>query len=144
MALQSQGCAIYISTNATTGTTVTKLGELVSFNGPSGQAAVIDVTHLLSTAKERLIGLRDEGELSMTLNYSPSDTGQSAFITDRANRTKRKFIVKMSDTAAAETSHVIEMKGYCMGWSIAGAVDDKISANAVIAITGPASYTTWA
>ena len=35
--------------------------NIVSFQGPGGQAQVIDVTNLSSTAKEKRMGLRDEG-----------------------------------------------------------------------------------
>ena len=44
--------------------------NVVSFQGPGGQASVIDVTNLASTAKEKRVGLRDEGQLSLSFQFS--------------------------------------------------------------------------
>ncbi|MEK7454772.1 MAG: phage tail tube protein [Pseudomonadota bacterium] len=41
-----------------------------------GSAAVVDVSDLDSDAKEKLIGLPDEGQISISLNYIESDPGQ--------------------------------------------------------------------
>ena len=54
-------------------TTFETIPNVVSFQGPGGQAAVIDVTNLASTAKEKRVGLRDECQLSLTLHYNPDD-----------------------------------------------------------------------
>jgi len=99
MAYEAQGCAIYTSTNGVTRTTDTKIGEVTDFTGPGGAAAVIDITHLGSTAKEKMIGLRDEGQLSMTMNFVATDAGQITFISDRAARTKRTYVLKFNDAA---------------------------------------------
>ena len=98
------------------------------------------MTHLLSTAKEKLVGLRDEGQVSMTLNLSFSDAGQIALRADRASRSRRKCVIKFNDSAtdAARTKAIFD--GYCMGFSVTGAVDNKVSANAVIEITGAVTY----
>jgi hypothetical protein len=57
MAMESQGVSVYFSTSSANSTAAAALVEqVVSFNGPSGSAGVIDVTHLGSTAKEKLIG----------------------------------------------------------------------------------------
>lgn len=137
MAMESQGCRFFWSTS-TAQSTAQKIGEVVDFSGPGGGAAVIDITHLESTAKEKMIGLRDEGQFSMTLNYNATDTGQIALIADRASRTKRKGLLKMNDTA---TSCAV-FKGYCLQFNIMGAQDNKITANAAIEITGGVTYTT--
>ena len=47
-------------------TTFETIPNVVSFQGPGGQASVIDVTNLASTSKEKRVGLRDEGQLSLT------------------------------------------------------------------------------
>jgi len=138
MAYEAQGCAIYTSTNGIVRTTDTKIGEVTDFTGPGGAAAVIDITHLGSTAKEKMVGLRDEGQLSMTMNFVATDVGQIAFISDRASRTKRTYVLKFNDAA----THGCDFQGYAMQFSIAGAVDNKITANAVIEISGAVTYTT--
>jgi len=140
MAIESQGTKLFwsSSTAASTSADTALIGEVTDFTGPGGQAAVIDVTNLLSTAKEKLIGLRDEGQLSMTLNFSATDKAQENLRVDRAARTKKRVTMKFVDTNTA----IAIFKGYCLSYSISGAVDNKITANAVIEITGAVTYST--
>ena len=137
MAIEAQGTRLFWS--ATTGaSTAVPIGEVTDYTGPGGQAGVIDITHVLSTAKEKLIGLRDEGQLSMTLNFSGTDAGQTALRADRASRAKKHCTMKFTDTATS----VALFMGYCLAYSITGAVDNKVTAQAVIEITGTVTYTT--
>jgi hypothetical protein len=141
MAFEAQGTEFFWSTSTAASTsTAVLIGEVIDFSGPGGQASVIDVTNLLSTAKEKLIGLRDEGQLSMSLNLSMSDAGQVALRADRATRTKRKAVIKFNDntTDAAKTKAIFD--GYVLGFSVSGAVDDAVKANCVIEITGAVTY----
>jgi len=140
MAIESQGITFFWSSNGTTRSTAAGsiIGEITDFSGPGGQAAVIDITSLESTAKEKLIGLRDEGQLSISLNCNTTQAGQALLIADRAARTKKRWVIKFGD----ETSNEAVGEGYCLGYSISGAVDNKVSANAVIEIDGPVTYTT--
>ena len=141
MAFEAQNTEFYWSDSTAASTAAARLvGEVTDFSGPGGQANIIDVTHLGSTAKEKLVGLRDEGQLSMSMNLSFSDTAQIALRADRATRTKRKCVIKFNDSAtdAARTKAIFD--GYVLGFSITGAVDNKVSANAVIEITGAVTY----
>ena len=139
MAWESQNTRLYWSSSTARSTTVDALiGEVTDFTGPGGAAAVIDVTHLLSTAKEKLPGLRDEGQLSMSLSFAATNTAQKAMINDRAARNRRCWQIHFSDTATS----VCFGKGYVLQFSVSGAVDQKVSANAVIEIDGAVSWTT--
>lgn len=141
MAFEAQGTEFYWSTSTAASTAAGALvGEVTDFNGPGGQANIIDVTNLGSTAKEKLVGLRDEGQVSMSLNLSFSDAGQIALRADRASRTRRKCVIKFNDstTDAAKTKAIFD--GYVLGFSVSGAVDDKVGANCVIEITGAVTY----
>jgi hypothetical protein len=141
MAFESQGTEFYWSTSTAASTAAGHIvGEVTDFGGPGGQAAVIDVTNLGSTAKEKLVGLRDEGQVTMTLNLSFSDAGQIALRADRASRTRRKCVIKFNDSATDAARTKATFDGYCMGFSISGAVDNKVTANAVIEITGGVTY----
>jgi hypothetical protein len=86
------------------------------------------------------VGLRDEGQVSMSINLSFSDAGQIALRADRASRSRRKCVIKFNDntTDAAKTKATFD--AYCMGFSITGAVDNKVGANAVLEITGGVTY----
>jgi len=137
MAIEAQGTRFFWSTS-TSRSTVNAIGDIVGFNGPGGSAAVIDITSLLSTAKEKLVGLNDEGQLTLDLNFDRSDTGQSLMMTDRAARNLRRACIKFNDTSTTEAHFLC----YCLGFSISGAVDDKVTANAVTEIIGPITWTT--
>ncbi len=73
-------------------TTFETIPNVVSFQGPGGQTAVIDVTNLGSTSKEKRVGLRGEGQITMTMHYNPDDTVHQGLRADRANRVRRQFM----------------------------------------------------
>lgn len=137
MAIEAQGTKLFWSTS-TAQSTAQEIGEVTDFTGPGGAAAIIDITHLQSTAKEKLVGLRDEGQLSLSLNFNATQVGQVALRADRATRTKRKVVIKFSDTA----TNAAVFDGYCQQFSITGSVDNKVAANCVIEIDGAVTYTT--
>lgn len=137
MGLGSQGIKFFWS--ASTGvSTAVLIGEITDFTGPGGAAAVIDITHLLSTAKEKLMGLRDEGQLSFNVNFNATDAGQEALRTDRAARNKKNGSIKFTD----ETTSFWYFDAYCLNYSIAGAVDQKVSAAITLEIDGPITEST--
>lgn len=115
----------------------TSIGEVKNFNGPSGSANVLDATHLESTAREKVMGLPDEGEITLTMNFDPTSAQHQGLIADRANRVKRNFEQVFSDTGAAKASFA----AYVTGFAIVGAVDAICEANVTLAISGPL---TWA
>ena len=127
-----------------TGYEMGAIGEVTDFGGPGGAAAVIDVTHLESTAITKIIGLPDEGQFTMSLNYNATDTGQNGLKSDRAARVKNLYDIKFHDIdekASAMPSRAAFF-GYCQTFSAAGAVNGKVSANAGLEITGAVQYTT--
>lgn len=137
MAIEVQGTRFFWSTS-TAQSSAQQIGEVVDFNGPGGTSPVINITVTTSTAAEKMIGIRDEGQLGITLNYNPTDAGHLALIADRASRTKRKALIKFPDTATS----IVVFKGFCTQYGIAGAQNDKVIANAVIEITGGVTNTT--
>jgi hypothetical protein len=137
--LNSQGVEFYWSTSTAASTVAGALiGEVTDFSGPGGQAAVIDVTHLGSTAREKRIGIRDEGQMTMGVNFLPSDTAQVALRADRASRTRRKCVIKFNDSA----SYYAIFDAYCSGFSISGGVDQKVSGQVVLEIADAVTYAT--
>lgn len=103
-----------------------------TFSGPGGSAAVIDTTTLCSTAKEKRMGLADEGQFSFTINYVPGDAGHEALRAARASREPTPFRLTFSDTPAT----VWEFTGFVLSFSVSGAVDAVIEASVTIEITG--------
>jgi hypothetical protein len=63
-AIESQG----VELKRYNGASYDLIPEIKSFTGPGGSATVIDVTDLQSVAKEKRMGLPDEGQLQITSN----------------------------------------------------------------------------
>jgi len=132
VAIDTTGDTITDNTNTATATpvTYTAVGEIIDWDGPGGSASVIDKTHLTSTAREKMIGLMDEGQFTFSLNCVFGNTGQSAVRTSRANRTRKHYKVTYSDAT------VQSFYGYALQFATSGGVDDKVNASATIEIDG--------
>jgi hypothetical protein len=63
----------------------TTVPDVVSISGPDATKAEIDVTDLLSTAKEFKGGLADFGRLTVELNYIPGNSVHTAMRNDFIN-----------------------------------------------------------
>ena len=96
-ALESQGMTLGRG-DAASPEVFTTIPEATNFSGPGGSAAVIDVTDLSSTAKEKRMGLNDEGQLSFTINYIPANTVHAGLRADRTARTLRVFRLTFTDS----------------------------------------------
>lgn len=113
------------------------VAEIVDFDGPSGESSEIDVTHLNSTAREYLLGLRDEGEISFTANLVPQDVQQKGLRADRDNKVLRNFKIILTDVADTTLSFAAFVKSF----GISGSTDDKVVANFTLRVSGAV---TWA
>ena len=112
-----------------------EIGEVTDWDGPGGSATMYETTHLRSEAKEKKIGLMDEGQLTLSINWKPSDNGQQAARTARANRTEKSFRLTYTDNSKAT------FDGYVIGMSSSGGVDNKVSGSITIEINGSVVYT---
>jgi hypothetical protein len=140
MALEAQGSIVYFSSvAANTTAAASAVEQVVSFNGPSGSAGVIDVTSLGSTAKEKLIGLRDEGSISFDVNFIATAARQTKMRNARAARTESNIAIAFNDVGKT----LAAMKCYVSGFAITGSVDNKVTASITCEINGPVTWTTW-
>jgi predicted secreted protein len=130
-AISAQGVAILIESSVTPGL-YNPIPEIKDFNGPGGSAAVIDVTDIASTGKEKRMGLHDEGQLSFTGFFVPGDAQHVQLRTDRSNRTKRNFKMIFTDDPATEWS----FSAYVTQFQISGGVDQVIEMSVALEITG--------
>lgn len=142
MAFNAQGTLLFWSTSTAASTASgSVVAEVISFNGPTGAANIIDCSHLGSTAKEFLMGLRDEGEVSLTCNFKPSDSsGQNAMRVNRANREMRKAVIKLNDSTLDASTTKMTFDAYCTGFSVQGAVDQAVQVNINLKITGAVTF----
>ena len=136
--IDTTGQTITDNTDAATATPVafTEIGEVVTFDGPGGSANMYETTHLGSTAKEKQMGLPDEGQFTMSINWDQAgDAGQQAAAAARIARTAKNFRVTYSDASTAT------FDAYVLGLASSGGVDDKVAGSLTLEITG---VVTWA
>ena len=136
--IDTTGETITDNTDAATATPVAwiEIGQVNTWDGPGGSANMYETTHLGSTAKEKQIGLPDEGQMTLSMNWAQdTDTGQQAAKTARVARTLHNFRITFSDSSTATFA------GYVLGLTSSGGVDDKVAGSITIEITG---VVTWA
>lgn len=119
-----------------------KVGAVVSFSGPSGSANVIDVTSFDSTAKEKMIGIRDEGQVTMECLLSSSATDiHSKVRDDRATRRKGVWQIKMTDGSTIDGyPTMVDYDAYVTGFSIQGGVDNVVRASITQELTSACKW----
>ena len=105
LALESQGMLLKIG-NGLSSETFTTIPEIKTFSGPGGSATVIDVSDLSSLAREKRMGLNDEGQLSFTINYIPANAQHALLRTQRASRELTSFQLVFTDTGKIGRAHV--------------------------------------
>ena len=133
--IKSQGTKLEINT---TGTTFVQVKGLKDFSGlGGGSAAVIDTTDLDSTAKEKQMGLQDEGQVSVNLIYIAADAGQKLLRAARGTGAKLKFRITLSDTTTK-----FEYEAFVLSFEKSAGVDDVIAASATLEVTGAVTETT--
>ena len=133
--LESQGTVLKVGNDASP-EVFTAIGEIKEIGGPSGSAPVIDVSNLSSTKREKIMGLPDEGQVSMSLNYDPDDVQQTALRTARTNRTAKNFKIETSDSPVDTISFV----AYVLEFSLGFAVDEVVSLAITLEITNEVTF----
>lgn len=133
-AIESQGVLI----KRWNGSSFDTIPEVKSFTGPGGSAAVIDVTDLQSTAKEKRMGLADEGQLSLTINYIPDNAVHQGLRADRAARTENDFQIIFTDGLSTNW----DFSAFVTAFSVSGGVDGVIEATVTLEITGSITEST--
>lgn len=135
-AIESQGITIQISIGASP-TSFSTIANVTGFKGPGGSASVIDVTNLSSLAKEKLMGLPDEGQFTLDLNYDPDAASHQALRNARAARTPCEFKINFTDV----TPSAAVFAGYVLGFEITGALDQQVKVAVTIEIDGAVAWT---
>jgi predicted secreted protein len=108
----------------------TTIPELSSFSGPGGNASVIDVTDLASSAKEKLAGMNDNGQLGFELNFIPGNAQHLALRTAKENGTICSFQLVFTDGTIWTFSAIVT------GFATSGAIDGAVKASVTLEITG--------
>ena len=130
-ALSSQGMTIGIG-NGASPEVFTTIAEVKGIDGPGGQTAEIDVTDLSSTAKEFVLGLQDEGDITLDMNYIPSNTQHALLRTLRGSGDENNFRISFTDSPVTTWTFGARVKGF----SISNAVDNVTGLSVTLRVTG--------
>jgi hypothetical protein len=108
----------------------TAIGECVSWSGPRFDRNEIDTTHLASTAKEYILGLKDPGEFTIDVNFNLSDAGQQK-VWDALDSTAPQAVAVTFPNATG-----FNFNALVKGFESSGNADDKIDGTITLRITG--------
>lgn len=133
-AIESQGITLGVSSGSPS--EFSNIGNVTDFSGPGGQAAVIDVSNLDSTFREKLMGLPDEGSFTFNVNLDPDNTQHQLLRSARQSRTRLEFKLTLTDATPATGTFF----GYVLGFTTSGGVDQAVKAAIVIEIDGAVAW----
>lgn len=125
-----------------TGSTFKKVNGFKSFSGIYGSApSVQDVTDFDSVAKEKLLGLPDEGQISLGFLFIPTDAGQVELISARGTRELRNITIALSDKVGSKT---YTFNAFVLTASPSGAVDTVMEMEVTLEVSGAITESTVA
>lgn len=112
----------------------TAIAEVMTASGVGGGSpTVIDVSHLGSSFREKKLGIRDEGQVSLGLRWLGTDTEQQGLWTDRANGTERNFQIEYPDGT------IDEFAAFVMSMETSVETDSDVTHEVTLEITGQVS-----
>ena len=126
MAIESQDATVEYG--------ITTIGEVITVGGPGGSASIIDISHLGSSAVEKLLGLPDEGQVTLECNYVALDAGQIACRVARAARTSSEMVITLSDLST------LTFDAYVMGFAISSGVTQQVKVSITLEIDGAVAF----
>ena len=123
-----------------TGHTMQNIGQVVSFNGPAMTANPIDTTDLSATAKTKIIGSYDGGQISLSVILDNEASNANLHLEledDMRARTKRVFDVVFTESATTfqAARSAVWCEGYISGFTITGSVDNALKADLTLSIS---------
>lgn len=130
-ALESQGTTIAIQMGSPLA--FEDIEEAKDINFRTGSATVNDVTDLNSVAREKRMGLPDEGQCTFTLHIRPKLATHAELIAAKADRQRRTFRVTLTDESPP-TSY--QFSAYVLSVPISAQTDGVIESSVTCEITG--------
>lgn len=132
--VSSQGDKIYMGDFASPNNYVAIPG-VVSIDGPQSENPTIDVSDLDSTSKEYIGGLKDNGSLTLTCNFSPTNVVQRSVRAAQAANppTTKMFVLEFNDTNPPTR---YEFQGFVKSFKPKLGVDAKKEVDIEIQISG--------
>ncbi len=128
-----------------TGYDMEPIGEIVSIDGPAGSVNVIDITHLGSTARTKLVGIQDEGQVSMEVwtNLTTSTAFNQWKLRDfRQSGLAGFYDIYFTDFTQSATSEpsAYFFEAYVINYSVSAALDDAVKTAIGLEISSVAHF----
>lgn len=117
-----------------------EIAEVTEIGGPSFSAEVLDITHLRSPNmwREKIAGLKDGGEVTLTLNFDPGNATHNAatgllagYAGAVAPPTDTYTLVFPDDDATTW-----EFPAFVSGYEPTAAFEDKLTADVTLTVAG--------
>ncbi len=129
MAIKTQGTVLKRN-----GVTVPKVFDIA---GPNGSANEIDVTTFESPAKEFILGLKDQGDITISMVYDTSSAAQNAVRDDFDTGNSQTYSFTLNDGLSTTGTFTAYVKSFALQIG----ADDKVVANATLRVSGAIVYT---
>lgn len=136
-AIRAQGSKFFINTAADGAAqpTWTQVKNLKSFSGFDGSATELDTTDLDSAAKEKRLGLMDNGTFSIDVNVNMADPGQAALKTAQKASSLESFKLQYPDGSYDTFDASVK------SFPISGGTDELITSTIALVISGAVTTT---
>lgn len=115
----------------------TKVAEVSSVGSLELSANIIEYNSYGNTHKKKLVGQKDSGNLSLTLNWVAGDTDHAALVSKYDDGTAQNFAIKW---VSGSDDAVAQFGGFISSFTIDTPVEDVVSANVEIAIDGAVAF----
>lgn len=115
----------------------TKVAEVASVGTLELSANIIEFNSYGSDYKRKLVGQKDSGTLSLTLNWVAGDTSHTALKTSYDNGSAGTYAVRWVSGSENATA---EFTGYIASYSIDTPAEDIVTASVEIAIDGGVTF----
>lgn len=136
-AIVTQGTKLYRGHSVSGGGTVTwdRVRGVSSFSGPNTTKTKIDVTSFDSSRKEYVYGVPDEGDISFTMFFYPSDSVHKAIIKEDVSAAyNRPWRMELSDGT------IYEFEGNISSAPLTGNMDAAVNLNMTLSVSGSAEW----
>jgi precorrin-6x reductase len=130
-AISAQGSKVFVQTGTAEVPVWTKVKNVKSFTGIDGTPTVLDASDLDSEAKEKVLGLTDNGKFSIVVNRDLSDPGQAALMTAKNSGAKLGMKITLPDDTG-DTFNVLVTT-----FPLVGGTDALLESTIAMEITGP-------
>jgi len=100
-----------------------------------GTPTVLDPTTLADSTRRKMLGLRDEGQLQLTLEWTGSDAEFQGMLADRAAGTSRNFQITFPDTTT------YDFAAFVMTFEVSAELDALVQVTISLEIDGAVSVT---